>query len=92
MSTIQYNTSQYSTVKCSIEQYSTIHNIQYTMNAAGRFVTGLGRTARQSEIMERCKWMDVSGLTSYHSMLQMWKTVRLGVPAYMVERINKDKE
>ena len=60
---------------------------QVAMNMAARFITGLGRTARRRESLERCKWLDVRELTYYHFLLQMWKTVHWSIPKYMASKI-----
>ena len=54
---------------------------QITMNIAARFVTGDKRSTSKKVLMNKCNWLDISQLTPNHSLLQMFKTVRWGVPS-----------
>ena len=65
-----------------------VRKAQILLNQAGRFVTGADRTASNSSLMRQCSWLNISSLTEYHSLLQMFKSVRWGTPAvltYIIE-------
>ena len=65
---------------------------QIVLNMAGRFVTGWGRTASKKSLMIECKWLDVQELACYHSLLQMFKSVRWNCPAHISDRISEDTD
>ena len=64
-----------------------VRKAQILLNQSGRFVTGKGRTTRQTEIMSECGWMNCRQMTEYHTLLQIFKTVRWGTPAYIRSKI-----
>ena len=37
--------------------------------------------------MRECKWLNVSQLTEYYTLLQFWKTVNWDIPVHMSEQI-----
>ena len=57
-----------------------VRKAQVVQNLAGRLVTNLPKTSRQTEILDRCNWMDIQRLTEYHSLCQMWKFVKWRIP------------
>ena len=52
--------------------------VQIVQNMAGQFVTGQGRRTRQVDILKECNCADE--LTTYHSMIQLWKMIYLKKP------------
>ena len=69
-----------------------IRKAQILLNQAGRFVTGEGRMTSSSSLMRQCGWMNISTLTEYYSLMQIYKTVRWNTPALIRDRmdINED--
>ena len=53
---------------------------QRTMNQAARWVCNSNRRTRVSKLLLDCNWMSVNDLTTYHSLIQLWKIVRLNRP------------
>ena len=69
-----------------------LRQAQILMNKAGRFVTGMGRTARGKDIMVQCDWLNVRELASYHTMVQFFKTIRWGAPNAISTRVEIDDD
>ena len=69
-----------------------VRKAQIVMNIAARYVTGLERITRQTELMKACDLLDIAGLTSYHSLLTLWKTVRWNRPLKLRERLSLEEE
>ena len=67
-----------------------LRQAQILLNQAGRFVTGMGRTARSRDIMVQCDWLSIRELTSYHTLVQFFKTVRSGSPNAISSKIEID--
>ena len=65
---------------------------QILLNQAGRFVTGMGRTARSRDIMVQCGWLNIRELASYHTLVQFFKTIRSGVPIAISTNIEIDDD
>ena len=66
--------------------------VQVVLNRAARFILDKPKKTRQTELMTQCNWLNVNELTRYHSLLQMWKVIRLQVPKYLVDRFRVDGE
>ena len=66
--------------------------VQVVLNRAARFILDKPKKTRQTELMSQCNWLNVNELTRYHSLLQMWKVIRLQVPKYLVDRFRVDGE
>ena len=58
-----------------------IKRAQVTLNKAG-----------VRDIMSSCNWLDLQGLTRYHSLLAMLKIVHWRTPSYMESRISNQLE
>ena len=71
---------------------SQIKKAQVLQNLAGRFVTQMPRITRQVDILNECGWMNVKDLTTYHTLCQMWKTIRWETPRYLHNKITVDDE
>ena len=56
--------------------------IQSLLNRCVRVITGLSRKTRTRTLMERCGWMYLSELVSCHSLLALWKLLRMRMPSY----------
>ena len=69
-----------------------LRKAQIAQNIAARYVTSLGRTAPKKLLMDKCKWMDIQQLTTYHSLLQLWETFRWGIPKYMSTRVHLETD
>ena len=64
--------------------------IQILLNKTARFVTGLSRKTRTRTLMLECNWLYASELVKYHSLVHMWRIVRLGTPYYLKKEISID--
>ena len=69
-----------------------IKKVQRVQNSAARLVSGLPIHIRQEYLMKSCRWLNIKNLTEYHSLYQIWKTVRWGAPEHIREKINIDDE
>ena len=63
-----------------------LRQIQVLLNQATQFVTGMDKTARKIDLMVACGWLDINELVAYHTLVQLFKTVRWGTPAMMFDR------
>ena len=59
---------------------------QRLQNKLARWVTGSGRKTRVSSLLEQCGWMTISETTSYQTLVQLWKILRLQKPENMKDR------
>ena len=64
-----------------------LRQAQILMNQAGRFITGMDRTSRSSDIMTQCHWLNVREMTRYYTLIQFFKTVKWGAPEALRRRI-----
>ena len=62
---------------------NTRSKAQVVLNSAARFVCGALKTTRISTLMTECNWMSIDELTTYFSLMCMWKTIWQKVPHYM---------
>ena len=69
-----------------------VRKSQILLNQSARFVSTKDRTTRQSELMSDCQWLNITELTEYHALLQMFKTVRWGAPKYLKDMITIETE
>ena len=69
-----------------------LRKVQVVQNMAGRFVTGKNRFTRQSDLMIDCRWLNVEELAKYHSLVQLWKTLRWGKPEYLESKLQEEEE
>ena len=65
---------------------------QRLQNKIARWVTGDSRKTRVRKLLEKCGWMSIKELTTYHTTLQLWNTIRLKRPLVMTEKITIDNE
>ena len=69
-----------------------IRKAQVVLNSAARLVTGKRKTTKQRDLMEDCGWLAITEWTEYLALTQLWKTVRLGQPAYLSEKLEIQDE
>ena len=67
-----------------------LRQAQILLNQAGIYVTGMDRTARSTDIMLQCDWLNIRELASYHTLIQFYKTVKWGAPTVLRARIEVD--
>ena len=65
-----------------------IMKAQRVLNTAARLVSGLHKRTKQTDLMRSCGWLNVRDLTEYHSLCQMFKTVKRGAPIYIYEEFD----
>ena len=71
---------------------STKMKAQIVLNSAARFVCGASKTTKIASLMEDCNWMTIDELTTYFSLMSIWKTIWHQIPQYMTSKINIDNE
>ena len=54
--------------------------IQVVLNDTARWVCGHGKRTRKIKLMRLCRWLDLEELTELHSILTLWKIIRMNVP------------
>ena len=64
-----------------------IRKAQVVLNSAARLVTQLPKHTRQRDLMTQLNWLDIENLTRYHSMLHIWKVIRLKTPRYLTDKL-----
>ena len=62
--------------------------IQILLNKCARSITNLPRKTRTRTLMENCRWLYFTKLVQFHSILAMWKIVKLGIPYYLRKSIS----
>ena len=72
--------------------HSTKMKAQTVLNAAARFVSGARKTTRIATLMEECGWLTIDELTTYFSLMSIWKTIMNQIPQYMTSKIQTDTE
>ena len=60
--------------------------LQVLQNQALRLQTGLGWEAPTSQLVSEGKVMSVQQLTAYHTLMTVFKAVRLKKPSYLAEK------
>ena len=60
-----------------------IRKLQTFVNCAARFVLKTGKKTKIRKLMEQCKWLYVSEMIDYHSLIMLWKIVNFNKPANM---------
>ena len=66
---------------------SHIRKAQVVMNAAARWATGLPRRTRVSTLMRRAGWLSVHEQIKMTTLTQTWKTIHLGIPLRVRQRM-----
>ena len=57
---------------------SWVKEIQRLQNRAARFVLRKNRYEKISSLLDGCKWLSISQLIVFHSILLLWKIIRKG--------------
>ena len=71
---------------------SYLSKLQCILNTAARFISGSGRRTKTIELMRKIKWLSFKELRDYHSLLFMWRIVRLQAPGHLATKIMIDNE
>ena len=66
---------------------SQVRKVQTLQNSAARLVSKLPRRTRQKDLLESCGWLNIKNLTEYHSLCQLWKTIRWNAPSYLKDKL-----
>ena len=69
-----------------------LSKIQIIMNKTIRFVLNKSRRTKSSELMTAVGWLDIYELSKFHSLLLMWRIVRLNSPRYFENKIKIEKD
>ena len=64
---------------------------QVCLNMAARLILDVSKRTRQKDLMTGCGWLDVSELTEYQSIMQLWKTVRMKMPINLSRKFQMDE-
>ena len=62
--------------------------LQILINKCARMVLGVSRRVRTRALMEGCGWLYFRELVQYHSLVQMYKIINLGVPVNLRNKLN----
>ena len=65
-----------------------LSKIQIIMNKTIRFMTNRNKRTKSRELMTLVGWLNIHELTKFHSLLLMWRIVRLNSPRYFENKIN----
>ena len=60
---------------------------QRLQSRIARWITGHSKRTRIRKLLEDCDWLSIREMEKYHSMIQVWKLVRLGKPENMVDKM-----
>ena len=64
------------------------NSAQVVQNMAARWILGADRKTKVTELLQAIKWLSIHQLTLYHSLLSLWKIVRLREPSRLVEKLH----
>ena len=62
-----------------------LRKVQVCLNSAARFVLDTNKREKQSDLMKKCNWLSVTELVEFHSLLQLFKVLRWGIPESLCE-------
>ena len=62
------------------------------MNNAIRFATGMHKRTNTRTLMEAAGWMDIRELAQFHSLLMVWRIIRLNTPSYLADKITVEPD
>ena len=57
------------------------------MNNTIRHVTGLHKRTSTDVLMRAVGWLNINELVIFHSLLLMWRILRLNTPKYLAEKL-----
>ena len=60
---------------------------QTLLNDTARYVSNKNRRTKTIDLMKYCNWMTVKEMRDYHSILLMWRIVRLEAPKHLADKI-----
>ena len=58
---------------------------QRLQNQVARWINNSGKRTRIAKLLLECNWLSLDELTSYHSLIQLWKICRLNKPENFLE-------
>ena len=62
-----------------------VQKAQVCLNVAARFVLNARKSTKQRDLMMQCNWLTVAKLTEFHSLIQLWKVLRWGIPESLTD-------
>ena len=62
-----------------------LRKAQTLLNKSARFITKGHRKTRTNKLMAECNWMSMTELIEYHSLMHLWKILKLKTPVRMFE-------
>ena len=62
------------------------------MNKTIRFVMKKNCRAKTRDLMESVGWLEIDELAIFHSLLMMWRVVRLNAPRYFEDKIKLEND
>ena len=65
-----------------------IQRAQIILNTAARWITGLGHETRIRSLMTAVNWLTMKEQILMSTLIQTWKTVHLGIPPRLLERMS----
>ena len=61
---------------------------QRLQNKIARWVTGQSKKTKIVKLLEECGWLSIREMARYHTVVQLWKIVRLNRPLILTEKFN----
>ena len=69
-----------------------LSKIQVIMNDTVRFIKNKNRRTSTRPLMELVGWLDIKELVDYHSLLMMWRILRIKKPKYFENKIKIEND
>ena len=66
---------------------SQIRKAQTVLNTAARLITRLPKSTRINELMTEAGWFSIENMTTYHSIMNLWKFKNWDTPTYFKDKI-----
>ena len=68
--------------------------IQIMLNKTARMILNAGRMSRTTQLMRDCNWLYAKEIVKYHSLVNLWRTIRNGTPDYFNDKftLNDDDD
>ena len=60
---------------------------QVVLNNIARWVLNRGKRAKTMNLMKEINWLTIKEMTTYYSLIAMWKTIWLKAPEYLQKKI-----
>ena len=64
---------------------------QRTMNCIARWVTGGSKKTKIRKLLVECGWLSIIELSTYHTVVQLWKILTYRKPENMSQKIQLDE-